>query len=221
MKVRFVFLALGLVGIACSGSSGDISFPSDPSVTPPSVSGQDGGGAPVDAAMGKTSGGDAAAPVGEPSPPEDKDAGEVHVGCGAGLKSCGGQCVSADDPSTGCGDPSCTPCPKAAAGSPTCTHGECSFTCPSGYNLCSGTCVEESPSSCGASCASCDKANATGSCHAGKCSFTCADGFMDCDHKASNGCEVDTRFDAQNCGGCDVQCSTGSCYEGFCEGSTG
>ncbi|MBX5483557.1 MAG: DUF1565 domain-containing protein, partial [Myxococcaceae bacterium] len=53
----------------------------------------------------------------------------------------------------------------------------------------------------------------------------CVEGFADCDGDPSqNGCEVDTRTDAQNCGACGVVCPDmnvmdPACVEGVCGGS--
>jgi hypothetical protein len=68
---------------------------------------------------------------------------------------------------------------------------------------------------------------ATTSCTAGACVIsTCTMGFADCDHVASNGCEVNLN-DPANCGGCGMACtlphstapicSRGVCVIGMCD----
>ncbi|MFK7986363.1 MAG: RCC1 domain-containing protein [Sandaracinaceae bacterium] len=48
----------------------------------------------------------------------------------------------------------------------------------------------------------------------------CATGFDDCDADPLNGCEVDTRTDANFCGDCGTHCSPGDrCVGSSCEGS--
>ncbi|HSM92846.1 MAG TPA: hypothetical protein VLT47_08135 [Anaeromyxobacteraceae bacterium] len=54
-----------------------------------------------------------------------------------GQKACGYKCVPADDPATGCGTPSCDPCPGAANAITTCGDtGACALQCNLGWGDC-------------------------------------------------------------------------------------
>ena len=148
--------------------------------------------------------------------------------CPDGQRVCGERCVGSDDPSTGCGSASCTPCafPNAAA---TCMSGSCTQgRCNDGFADCdlnAATGCEVVTSSdrdnCGACGNHCVLPNALPGCTAGQCSVgSCAAGFGDCDGTASNGCEADVAGSLTNCGACGSHCApanaTGRCVAGAC-----
>src|SRR4051794_24013365 len=59
--------------------------------------------------------------------------------CGAGKKTCGDKCVGYEDPATGCGALSCSPCKAAHVqlSGFTCTSGQCAIhKCEDGWFAC-------------------------------------------------------------------------------------
>ncbi len=81
--------------------------------------------------------------------------------------------------------------------------------CHSPYSECSSVCVDlqtdrNNCGSCGHYCPSNNQWQ-TYPCSEGTC-LACGVGFLDCDHLASNGCEVNSFSDVNNCGGCGVVC---------------
>jgi len=94
--------------------------------------------------------------------------------------------------------------------------------CAPGTKACSGACVSvASPATgcAGASCESCQGAHASAICVGGQCALgQCENGWANCNGRADDGCEVDTRNSAQFCGSCLVSCEGGSprCDEGVC-----
>jgi hypothetical protein len=84
---------------------------------------------------------------------------------------------------------------------------------PTGY--CAN--LQTDPSNCDRCGATCPTVNDTPACVAGACtSGTCAPGFADCNHVASDGCEVYTQNDSANCGSCGHACGSGE----LCSNST-
>jgi hypothetical protein len=75
---------------------------------------------------------------------------------------------------------------------------------------------------CGACMRACVLPNATPACLAGSCYIaSCVTSFASCDSNEANGCEVDTRTNAQHCGACGRVCvspanGTASCFNGVC-----
>ncbi len=53
----------------------------------------------------------------------------ADAGCPVGTKLCGASCVGLDDPATGCGNATCTPC-ASEAGAATCVHHQCAAPTP-------------------------------------------------------------------------------------------
>lgn len=111
-----------------------------------------------------------------------------------------------------------------------CQNGQCRVdSCDADYGNCdndpSNGCEQGLASdiqNCGACGNQCSYPNATAVCTAGSCEMgSCLAGFADCDGLASNGCEVDTRSDAQNCGGCGNVCdlanASESCAQSQCQ----
>ncbi len=96
--------------------------------------------------------------------------------------------------------------------------------CPSGMTRCSGTCIGTTSDihNCGGCSVSCPMPmNTTATCAASACGFTCNTNFADCDHVASNGCEINMQTSAANCGACGTVCAaptggTASCVAGRC-----
>jgi len=151
---------------------------------------------------------DAAEPAPEASIPA-AEAGGVDsgpTGCPDGRKSCGGACVSLDDPSTGCGAPSCAPC-AIPHGTAKCAGGACATAeCEAGRADCNGNAsdgcevdVTTDPKHCGACTTAC---GASQVCGPNGCASTCPGSLVAC----SGGC-VDLTSNADNCGTCGNKCS--------------
>lgn len=137
----------------------------------------------------------------------------VIASCGAGSKSCGGTCVSIDDPAFGCETDSCdaSTCPSLATGGTlACQAGACVIgSCADGFKKCGDKCVSVSDPTYGCSQDSCDASScpAVGSgtlvCQSGACVLgSCGAGTKACDGKcvptdANNGCA-----DAARCTPC-------------------
>jgi hypothetical protein len=100
--------------------------------------------------------------------------------------------------------------------------------CPSGQELCGGKCIDitSDVKNCGACGNVCDLPNATAACLLGSCNIdTCAMNYLDCNARASDGCEVHYTDDPQNCGGCgnvcqfnnaDATCMNSGCAISMC-----
>ena len=124
---------------------------------------------------------------------------------------------------SGCGD-TCVAGDGAAAA---CVGGECQLSCDSGLGDCDQapgngceTDVTSDPdhcSGCGQGCPA--RANATRLCLGASCAFECTGAFADCDTRADNGCEVNTRRDAMHCGGCDAACPSRPGTRASCDGT--
>lgn len=71
------------------------------------------------------------------------DAGDVgSETCPSGTKSCGGKCVSINDPNYGCGAATCDKSGCPASGTLVCSGGACVVgSCGSGTKLCASSCV--------------------------------------------------------------------------------
>ncbi len=121
-----------------------------------------------------------------------------------------------------------------------CVDGQCVVdSCEDGWRNCnaedadggfSNGCeanITTDPLNCGACGEECDIANGTGTCEAGRCGVaSCESGFENCDEGTSdgglaNGCETDTRSDAENCAGCGNACAIANavaeCVNSECE----
>ncbi len=122
---------------------------------------------------------------------------------------------------------------KTPNATPGCTMSNCVVTsCNAGFADCNGIAgdgcevdtASGDPNNCGGCGKVCSLANAVPACAASTCAVgSCAAGFMDCDHVATNGCEVNTttnsNANATNCGGCGAafNCSGGmTCQSGAC-----
>jgi hypothetical protein len=149
-------------------------------------------------------------------------------GCPPGYHRCGVQCVSSNDPQTGCGSLECMPCslPHATA---QCLGGTCRVaSCTGTWRDCNGQpadgCEVQSssdPKNCGTCGNGCPPSMGTPFCNNGQCTASnCPSGTADCDGAASNGCEVATLTDTKNCGGCGIACSANNatpiCQAGKC-----
>jgi hypothetical protein len=157
------------------------------------------------------------------------DTDALNEGCGEGTKLCDGVCVSILDTETGCGSPSCVPCALQHADVLCAPSGACVIaTCTDPYEDCDGNpangCevnLDSDPKFCGSCNADpCDLPNverqacSRGSCAIGKC----APDFLDCNERASDGCEVNKLTDRENCGKCGNACGPGqSCVKGSCQ----
>lgn len=151
-------------------------------------------------------------------------AGDAGGNCGPSEKRCGQDCVSLDDPATGCAASNCDPCvfPHADA---VCNAGACALgACKPLWGNCNQTVADgceldlsSDLANCGACGQTCESPAATAACIAGKCSLQCVDGFADCDGNLSNGCEIDAKYDPNNCGACGHVCTGGfNCMVSHC-----
>jgi hypothetical protein len=104
--------------------------------------------------------------------------------------------------------------------------------CPSPYSTCDNSkfrCDKNLDSDglncggCGIECPGADDTSvetvlhADWRCSSGACLMSCMQGFVDCNGNPGDGCEINTRCDADNCGGCGVKCADGvQCIAGTC-----
>lgn len=95
--------------------------------------------------------------------------------------------------------------------------------CTSGLTQCGNTCTDTltDTSNCGGCGSICTIANGNAACVNGACTVGgCKSGFDDCDHDATNGCEVNLQTDPSNCNTCGNACTsaggTPGCVAGVC-----
>jgi Cys-rich repeat protein len=111
-----------------------------------------------------------------------------------------------------------------------CAGGRCAIAaCAPGWGDCDGNAtngcevnLESSTFHCGMCGRACPvRSGATPSCAAGACRSTCDPDRADCNGRADDGCETETRVDLLHCGGCALACrpanATGQCLSGVCE----
>jgi hypothetical protein len=160
--------------------------------------------------------------------------------CEEGRGDCDGDDVceaTLGDDVTNCGR--CGRVCSVAHGSARCVDGECVVdSCASGFKNCDEsepgggfgngceTNIATDPLNCGACGEDCEVENGMGTCEAGTCAIvSCDTGFKNCDADGSddglaNGCETDTRRDAQHCGGCGNECqfanASSACVDSNC-----
>ncbi|NMB74434.1 MAG: S8 family serine peptidase [Myxococcales bacterium] len=139
--------------------------------------------------------------------------------CIGGFNNCN------NDPADGCEsnyrtDPeNCGSCGRrceAAHATANCVGGYCGIAaCDEGWTDCNHALADgcevhtgEDAQNCGACGVLCRLSHATAACHLGQCVVgSCDIGYADCNGDAADGCEVDTRSDAQNCGACGTSCA--------------
>jgi hypothetical protein len=106
-----------------------------------------------------------------------------------------------------------------------CAEAQCTRACSGGFLDCDNRAAngcEADPRTSVAHCGACGRAcparpNPTPTCTVGQCGRTCNAGFADCDGDALNGCETDTRTNANQCGACGTVCPSGQgCVAGAC-----
>ncbi len=140
--------------------------------------------------------------------------------CNAGFANCDNNASNGCEVSTLSDRNNCGACGNACGAGQVCSNGACTTSCGSGLTACNNACTSLTfdPSNCGACNNVCPaRANAAAVCAASACSFACSSGFANCDNNAANGCEVDTRSNANNCGACGVVCPSGQfCSSGAC-----
>jgi hypothetical protein len=128
-----------------------------------------------------------------------------------GMQTCGtGDCVTTV--------PLCAPDGGKITCEPKCTCAAPSIECGHDGGVC--TDVTSDPNNCGGCGIVCSFTNANSACVDGGCVMLCKPGFADCDHRTSDGCEVNTNTNSSNCGGCGNVCSTNhdtaTCSGGSC-----
>ena len=184
------------------GGSPDVSIPFDASLDAPSV----------DASISDD--GDSSF-----ADRESDASNQASFDCDGGRKRCAGQCVSVDDPATGCGGTSCSPCVLANA-TPTCgVGGACAIgSCAAGFEDCDTApetgceaALAADPDNCGACGRACSTTGAQSrQCSGGICGTSCRLGFANCTRPFSgpdDGCEMPANQDDHNCGGCSNDCT--------------
>jgi len=158
--------------------------------------------------------------------------GGACLRCGAGERVCGGRCVGAVDPATGCGAATCAPCALPNA-TPVCASGLCAVaSCAPSFADCDGApgdgCEVDTRGDlahCGGCGRACRLSRATARCEAGQCRVAaCEAGFGDCNGDEGDGCETPLAADPNHCGVCGVSClevCRGSVCEACSAGSRG
>ena len=153
------------------------------------------------------------------------------LACESGYRNCdntfgnGCEIDSLNDPAN-CG--ACGKVCNSDNGTPTCKSGNCGIVCNSGYLNCNGGLTDgceidtmTNPQHCGGCGKVCNSANGTPSCSGGACKIQCNAGFADCNHDASDGCEVNLQNDVNNCSACGGVCNlpnaNEACVGGVCE----
>ena len=137
-------------------------------------------------------------------------------GCELGEKTCGGACVSIDDPAFGCNSADCSPCAFPNAAGHRCVNGACALDgCAAGFF----DCDEENSSGCETnvaadplSCGSCENdctatdPSSIWECAGGVCAESkCTDNPLFGNCGDSVGCTVPLTT-VQNCGFCGNRC---------------
>ncbi len=145
--------------------------------------------------------------------PDASDAEAGPVGCGAGKKTCFGQCVSTLDPLYGCDAVSCAACALGRA-SATCAGGACAVgTCDPGYFDCNKMPADgceadlSQTGHCGTCNAVCD-GTPTPYCSPNGSGFACS---TNCTAAAPTLCGaqcVDLNTSQAHCGACGTPCPT-------------
>lgn len=151
-------------------------------------------------------------------------------------KVCSGNCVSRDNPATGCNTSGCAPCdlPNAVAG---CGPAGCAIqSCNTGFADCNNdpadgceTNINADPTNCGGCGSDCTTGspNTSFACDNGSCvASSCAPGTGDCNPDASTPCATDLLTSVDNCGFCGnlctlshakAKCTAGTCAMDSCE----
>lgn len=157
------------------------------------------------------------------------DTERLDEGCPEGTKACDGECVSTLDTATGCGRPGCAPCSLQNADSLCAPNGDCVIaTCTRPYEDCDGQpengCevnLDNDVDHCGSCTAKpCELPNVQNpACSRGRCAIgKCRAPYKDCNGRADDGCEVDSKSDPDHCGECGRRCGAGkSCVDGRCQ----
>lgn len=138
------------------------------------------------------------------------------MGCPNGTKRCGGQCVSREEESVGCGSEKCSPCFIPQATNYVCQDSQCiAQACEPGFDQCDATpeCeninTHDNCGSCGSPCPP------SWFCNAGTCTDQCPVGTQPCEGTCAN-----VQTDISNCGSCgnacaaanaQVKCTAGAC----------
>jgi hypothetical protein len=153
----------------------------------------------------------------------DKDCimGKCQISCGGTSVRCGAKCVDVKDDPLNCGECGKT-CPTGANTISLCSAGTCQASCKPPFKDCDGkpeTGCENDVSASTTDCGVCGNAcpatapHAAPVCMAGSCNPNCNVGFLDCDAKASTGCECPTMAPnaAPACAGgaCALNCTPG------------
>lgn len=243
--IHLVPLLIGLISLACSGSTKSDGAGSGSSGSSGGSGGSGGACAKLcdgkcvsasDPALG--CGSASCAPCVVPHAVATCSAtGECSFStCDNGFADCDVGSLSSD--ATGCetnvaSDPAhCGACGiscTSASGSESCVAGQCQPNkCPANQGDCTGqgTCTPlDTLENCGFCGNACDFPDATGTCvptpgGSYTCSFKCPAGFADCDALEPNGCETNTQYDVANCGACAVLCDTGPNSTPVCQNET-
>jgi hypothetical protein len=159
--------------------------------------------------------------------------GTCGLRCEAGYADCNASAADGCEVDTRTSASNCgacgAACPAGANATPACAAGACTVACAPGFADCNSRTddgcevdTRVSTAHCGACNALCaTPANGAATCARGACGVACDAGFADCNSRADDGCEVDTRASTSNCGACGAACptranATASCGDGAC-----
>jgi hypothetical protein len=162
------------------------------------------------------------------------DAGRCALTCATSFADCNGRSEDGCEVDTRVAVTHCGACGAACAtvanGTPVCARGMCMASCDAGFADCNGRVddgcevdTRTSASNCGLCGAACPaRPNAAATCTGAACQITCNTGFADCNGRADDGCEVDTRSSTSHCGQCGMACAArpnaaASCVSGACQ----
>jgi hypothetical protein len=141
--------------------------------------------------------------------------------CNQGFVDCDKSAANGCEVNTGTDPINCGACgtkcqfPNAAVS--VCNAGMCKMSmCSPGYQDCDNdptdtdgceTNINVDALNCGKCNGACSLQHAIPGCAGGNCTvMSCNANYQDCNHVASDGCEVSTQADPLNCGGCNHQC---------------
>ncbi|MDP1827994.1 MAG: kelch repeat-containing protein [Archangium sp.] len=157
--------------------------------------------------------------------PTESTTCKTTTDCAKGRSCCDGKCLDTENDRNNCG--ACGAVCEFPNVVPSCKVGRCQFQCQAGFGNCNDVREDgcelrtiDSPDNCGVCGRVCMSTNASSVCAQSLCGLgTCSADFADCDMEPVNGCEIDTRIEANHCGACNQVCQLPHATS-FCEAST-